>query len=239
MTNMSGGQQTRICRQVTRELRAEFALYDVGAGDQLEQEEMMSVFLSDVIAAARKGMAKAPRLFSSASTYPQRAVAGKKTKKCFTGNLWGHRDSDFDRWLSADQPDADAGAVTVLTPEKDWTFAEAAVSVLNVSPDTPILVLAKLLIKRGHTMPLTRVEAMAEATERGEKTSMVTNNWGNFAFIDNGDPGGENPVSVAHVVRYDDARPWSAYVYVLADSNRWIAGYRLMVCNLDPSKLGL
>ncbi len=41
MTNTTGAQQTRICRKVTNELRAEFALHDGDAGDRLEQEAKM------------------------------------------------------------------------------------------------------------------------------------------------------------------------------------------------------
>lgn len=235
MTNMNGGQQTRICRQVTRELRAEFALHDGAAGDLLEQEERMSAFLSDVITAARKGLAKAPKLFSAASTYALGAVAGTKTKKCFAGKLWYYRDSDFDNWLPADQPNAEASAITVLTPMKDWTFAEAAVSILNVSPDTPVATLGMLLKERGHTMTLAQAEAMVNFTERSAKTGLRTDGYANFFFVENKD----GSVSVADVRRRVDGRHWRAGVGELADCYRWRADIRLLVCNLDPSKLGL
>lgn len=238
MTSMSGAQQTRICRKITNELRAEFALHDGVAGDRLEQEARMSAFISDIIVATRKGLASAPKLFSSASPYALKAVAGKKTKECCVGPIWNPnwRDSDLDSWLPGDQPNSDAGVVTVLTPMKDWTFAEAAVSVLNdVSPDTPVETLARLLKERRHTMTLAQVEAMAEATERGEKTGMVVNGYGNFAFVENED----GSVSVVNVRRRGDDRPWRASVYELAYDNRWHAGGRLMVCNLDPRILGL
>ncbi len=210
-------------------------LHDREAGDLLEQEERMFAFLSEIIVAARKALAKAPKLFSFASTYAFGAVAQKRTQDCFTSKLWYYRDRDFDNWLPIDQSNIDAGNVTVLTPMKSWTFAEAAVSILNVSPDTPIATLGKLLIERGHTMTLTQVEAMVEATERGEKTGMVTNGYGNFFFVENAD----SSVSVAGVDRGDDDRPWHAGVYGLAFSGRWRAVGRLVVCNLDPSKLGL
>jgi hypothetical protein len=45
--------------------------------------------------------AEAPKLFSSASTYTHGALQGKKTKKCFTGKLWGYRDGDFDREIKS------------------------------------------------------------------------------------------------------------------------------------------
>jgi hypothetical protein len=234
-TNMSGNQQ-RIIKAAVRDTLTElFQQSDAEAGNQGENN--LQVFLADIRASWVKHTAKAPKLFSSASTYALGAVSGKKTKKCFTGKFWYYRDNDFDNWLSADQPNAIACTVTVLTPMKDWTFVEAAVSVLNVSPDTPVVTLGKLLIERGHTMPLTKLEAMAEATERGEKTGMVTNGWGNFAFVETGNE--NNPVSVGCVLRSGVDRHWSAGVFGLSHVFRWFAGVRLLVCNLDPSKLGL
>jgi hypothetical protein len=235
MANRNGAQQTKVCRQVIRELRAEFALHDPDAFDLLNQQERMDVFLSEVIAAARKALTKAPKLFSYASTYALGAVNGKKTRKCCTGKLWHYRDGDFDNCLPANQSGADAGTITVLTPTKNWTFAEAAISVLNVSPDTPVDVLGKLLKERGHTMTLAQAESMTEATERGDKTGMVTNGWGNFFFVENKDGG----ISVVSVRRRDGIRLWCAGVGGLEYSYCWRADLRIMVSNLDTSKLGL
>ena len=53
--------------------------------------------------------------------------------------------------------------------------------------------------------------------------------WSNFAFVENED----GSVSVAVVHRLDVDRRWSAYVYELANSRRWYAVSRLLVCNLD------
>ncbi len=230
---MSGNQKRMIIATVRDTLTAQFQQFDGESGDQLEAN--LQAFLAEVNAAAVKHSAKAPKLFSSASTYALGAVAGKKTKKCFVSSLWYYRDSASDNWLPADQPNADAGTITVLTPMKDWTFAEAAVSLLNVSPNTPVVTLCSLLKERRHTMTLAQGEAMAEATERGEKTGMVTNGYGNFFFVENED----GSVSVAFVYRYGVARPWNAHVDELAHSYRWRADRRLVVCNLDPLKLGL
>lgn len=234
-SNMSGNQQRTIKAAVRDILTAQFRQFDGESGDQLEAN--LEAFLADIKAAAIRRSAKAPKLFSSASTYALGTVVGKKTKKCCTGKLWYYRDGDFDNWLPGDQPNTDSGTVTVLTPMKDWTFAEAAVSVLNVSPDTPVAILGKLLKERGFTMTLTQLEAIVEATERGNATGLRTDGWGNFAFVETGNE--NNPVSVASMLRNDDARPWFAYVNGLSNDYRWGADYRLMVCNLDPSKLGL
>ncbi len=117
---------------------------------------------------------------------------------------------------------------------KDWTFSQAAFAVLNMPLDTPTGTLISLLKERGHTMTLPQIEEMVEATERGEDTGLVTNGYSNFAFVENED----GSVSVARVARDGDDRPWRA-LSALADSRRWYADNRLMVCNLDPSKLGL
>ncbi len=229
--NMAGTKKRLIHTAVRETLTAQFQQFDGKSGDQLETN--LQAFLADIRAAALKHSAKAPKLFSSASTYVLGAVARKKTKKCFTSKLWYYRAGDLDNWLPADQPWAGAVTITVLTPMKDWTFAEAARSILNASPDTPVATLGALLKKHQLTMTLAQAEAMVEATERGENTGLRTDGYGNFFFVENED----GSVSVAYVDR--DDRRWRAFVYELGDGYRWCAVYRLVVCNLDPLKLGL
>lgn len=176
-------------------------------------------------------------LLSVVATTQLGAVAGKSTKRCFVGGIWSpdYRDKDIDSWFPANQPNAGACIISTLAPAKDWTFAEAVVAVLGVSANTPTKAMGELLIKRGHTVTLPQDEEMAEKTERGEKTGMRTDTYGNFGFVETGDP--EDPVSVGYV--YRGGRDWRARVVRLDRGFRWRADARLLVRNLDASKLGL
>ncbi|MEO6536791.1 MAG: hypothetical protein ABIT47_03775 [Candidatus Paceibacterota bacterium] len=236
-TNMSGAQQTRICRIITRELRAEFALHDAAAGERLEQEAMMSEFISDVIVAVRKGLVKKPDLFASATTYAISAAAGKETKMCLVGEHWmGVRSGNFSKWLPAFQPKADASVITVLKPSGFWTFVDAVVSILKASPNTPPTTIGSLLKTHGHTMTLPQVELMVEATRRGQKTGMLTNGHANFFFLEKED----GSISLGSVTCAVNDPRWGQYIYELSKCGDYKQDdvYRLMLCNMDPSKLG-
>lgn len=162
------------------------------------------------------------------------AVGGKKTKKCFPKPRYGYRAGDFDNWLPAKQPKADACAIATLAPSRGWTFAESAAAILGIGAGTDIVLLGNLLIEHGHTITLVQAEEMVEVTEREKKTGMRTDGYGNFFFVETGNP--ENPVSVGCVDR--DSHVWNAYVFSLADGYRGNADYRLLVRNLsDTSKL--
>ncbi|MFA5942240.1 MAG: hypothetical protein WC798_01020 [Candidatus Paceibacterota bacterium] len=180
--------------------------------------------------------AKHDPLFSVSATTSLAAIKEKKTKKCFTGSRWTYRDSDFDNWLPADQPNADACTITTLAPSREWTFIEAAVAVLGIigiDTNTDVATIGEYLIKQGHTMTLAEAEEMVEKTEKSEETGMRTDGYGNFFFIETGNP--KNPVSVGYVSR--DGRGWGAGVRSLGRGYRWSADYRLLVRNLDTQKL--
>ncbi len=162
------------------------------------------------------------------------AVAGKKTAKCFSDSRYAYRDTDFDNWLPKNQPNADACVITTLAPSRDWTFAEVAATVLGIGGvGTDIKLLGEALIENGHTMTLAQTEEMVEKTEAGEKTGMKTDGYGNFCFVETSDP--KNPVSVGSVYRV--RREWRADVVRLDFGFRWVAVNRLLVRNLDASKL--
>ena len=162
------------------------------------------------------------------------ALDSKKTSDCFPKSRYVYRDGDLDNWLPTNQPKADACVVTTLAISQDWTFAEAAAKVLGVGAGSGVKFLGEALIANGHTMKsLAQVEEMVEATERGDKTMMRTDGYGNFAFVETGDP--ENPVSVGNVFR--GGRGWDARVGRLGRDDRWDADNRLLVRNLDASKL--
>ncbi|MFZ1075205.1 MAG: hypothetical protein WAN50_02430 [Minisyncoccia bacterium] len=172
-------------------------------------------------------------LLSASATTELAVVVGKPTKKCFTASRYAYRDSDFDGWLPKEQPEAAACTITTLTPSRDATFAQWAAFVLGVPADTSIEKLAALLIERGHTMTLAQAEAMVEATEsKPGNTGMRTDGWANWFFVE--DKNGS--VSVAGVNRGDSR--WNADVSRLGNDDRWDADDRLLVRNLDASKLG-
>ncbi len=198
----------------------------------------LKIVLQDVIEGKfgdmpKKSEKQPASLLSIIATTQFGAVAEKSTNKCFTGSRWAYRDSDFDNWFPANQPMADPCVVSTLAVREDWLFVEAAAAVLGSGAGTDVALLGKLLIERSHTMTLAQAEEMVEKTERGEKTAMRTDGYGNFFFVETGDP--ENPVSVGYVSRRD--RDWRAHVFRLDGVDRWSAGYHLLVRNLDASKL--
>jgi hypothetical protein len=93
--------------------------------------------------------------------------------------------------------------------------------------------LGRSLIANDYTMTLTQAEDMVERTKRMEATGMRADGYGNFFFVETGDP--KNPVSVGRVGHLD--HDWGAGVGRLVRSGRWGAGNRLLVRNLDASKL--
>jgi len=194
---------------------------------------MSKDMLGSVVRAVVKEPATQLPLLSIVATTNLPAVAGKKTKQCFTDG-WYYRDADFDNWLPASQPDASECVITTLALTRNWTFIEAAQAILGVDT-TDVVVLGNALIKSGHPITLAQAEAMKKATERGDNTGMRTDGWGNFFFVETGDL--KNPVSVGRVDR--DDRGWLALVYRLGSGSRWYAGFRPLLRNVDASKLGL
>lgn len=180
-------------------------------------------------------MAKPTPLFSIAATTHLGAVAGKKTKKCFTGSRYSYCDNDINNWLPADQPNSGDCVITTLAFSRSWIFVEAAQAVLGDTTMTDIIALGNELIRRGHTLTLSQDEEMVEKTEAGEKTEMRVDGYGNFSFVETGDP--KNPVSVGSVYRV--GRAWRAFVARLGSGGRWYADYRFLVRNLDTLKLGI
>ena len=174
-------------------------------------------------------------LFSVVATTNLVAVAGKKTAKCFVGSIWypGGRDSDFDSWSPANQAGTSACVVTALAPSRSWTFVEAILALPGIIKTTDVTDLGQQSIVRGYTMTLTQAEEMTRKTEQREATGLVTNGYGNFFLTETDDP--RNPVSVGYVLRVE--RGWCASLDRLDCGFRWQAGRRLLVRNLDASKL--
>lgn len=182
-----------------------------------------------------KGVVLSRPLFSVVAVTKLGAVAEKKTKKCFTGSRYAYRDDDFDNWLPANQPNAQACVISTLEFSKEFTFREAVASILDISASTDIKSLDRFLIEHGYTMTLPQAEEMVEKTEYGERTEVCTDVYANFFFVETGDE--KNRVSVGDVHRI--GRAWGAHIDRLNDNNRWIADYRFLLRNLDASKLNL
>jgi hypothetical protein len=158
------------------------------------------------------------------------ATPRKKTSACFVGPLWNYRDGDFDHWLGADQVPVDATEIATCAFSRGWLFAEAAADVLKVEPSTDVVTMGNLLIERRHTITLPQSEKMTVRTERSEPTGMRTDGYGNFFFVETGDP--KNPVSVGRVRR---CRRWDANVHRLGNDFQWNAACRLLVRNLSDT----
>src|SRR3989344_8286072 len=195
---------------------------------------MLRVALQNAIEGHFGGSRK-QSLFSIAATTSLVNIAGKPTKDCFTGSRYAYRDGDFDTLLPAKQPNTVACIISTLAPSREWTFVEGAAAILGIGAGTDIVLLGTALIENGHIMTLAQAEQMVEKTERNENTKMRVDGYGNFFFVETGDP--KNPVSVGLVFR--DDRDWHAYVLLLDYDFRWHAGRRLLIRNLkDTLKLG-
>ena len=119
--------------------------------------------------------------------------------------------------------------ITTSVSAQDLTFAEVATAILgsDVMDINPIKI-NELLIKKGHTMTLTQVEKMVEATERGDETGMRIDDEYGSSFLVKG-ANRNNLVLVDLVDR--DAGFWHPYVLRVSDYYRLRANSRLLVRN--------
>ncbi len=161
------------------------------------------------------------------------ATATKSTEDCFRAPMWKYRDSRFATWLKKAQPRRAAQLVTVIRPEKPWTFIEFAQAVLGVAT-SDVKGLGNLLIQRDHTLTLTQAERLAERTEAGEATGLNTDGYANFFFVETGDKCA--PVEIG-LVNNSALRDWRAGLDSLVSYARHSVGYRFLLCNADTSKL--
>jgi hypothetical protein len=151
------------------------------------------------------------------------AIKGKKTAKCFTGKIFGYRDSDLDAWLPKDQSDQLEGTFSLQKLSQNATFKQAVESFLGITGD--IDVLAKTIKERGHITTLPVIESLIEQQEAGEDVGLLTNGWGNFFFVE--DKYGS--VSVVHAYRSDGQ--WYLRVRRLVYDFEWYDAYRFFFRN--------
>lgn len=158
------------------------------------------------------------------------AVAGKKTSKCFTDkSRYYYRDSDLDGWLRKDQPAQPESVFAVQKLAEPATFKKIAETFLGIIGD--IKTIARELKSRGHVTTLAVIESLIERQENGEDVGLLTNGYGNFFFVADGN----ESVSVVRVGR-DDGR-WHAGVRRLGSDDRWDAGDRFFFRNSDTESL--
>jgi hypothetical protein len=150
-------------------------------------------------------------------------IKGKKTAKCFTGKIFGYRDSDLDSWLPKDQSDWPEGKFSAQQLAKNATFKQAVESFLGVSGDTDFL--AKTLKERNHITTLSVIESLVERQEAGEDVDIRTDGWANFFFVEDKD----GSVSVVGVYCYD--RQWYVRVLRLSHAYECSAGPRFFFRN--------
>jgi hypothetical protein len=162
-------------------------------------------------------------LLMAVGTFLFSAVKGKKTAECFTGEIFGYRDSDLDKWLPKNQPDQEASKFIGRQLSQPATFKQAVENFLGVSGDIDFL--AKTLKERGHITTLSVIESQVERQEAGEDVGLLTNGYVNFFFVEDKD----GSVSVVRVFR--DVRQWGVYVGGLGVDFRWNAGDRFFFCN--------
>ena len=182
----------------------------------------------------KSGLPDKPKLslFTVIAATEQGEIAETETRTLFRD--FAYRDNYFDNWLPDMQPKSDPCVITTLGLKKYWLFSEAACSLPNVEQTSDIAALGRSLIANGYTMTLSQVEDMVERTKRGDATGMrTTDSLGNFFFVETADE--NDPVSVGDVYRFGSG--WRAKVRRLARDIRWRADNRLLVRNLDASKL--
>lgn len=141
----------------------------------------------------------------------------KLTKDCFKD--FGYRNSCLDTWLPKEQP-ARAGEVSVHVFSERLTFKEMAKKFLGTDA---------LDVVKQHCLTLPMVEEMIV----NHSDQLNQDGYINFFFVENED----DSVSVARVSRHAGDRRWRADVYEFAYDDRWYAGHRLVVCNLDTQTL--
>jgi hypothetical protein len=161
-------------------------------------------------------------LLSVVGTFLFPATKGKKTKDCFTGEIFGYRDSNLDSLLPENQPDQEAGKFLGRQLSQPATFKQVVENFLGVTGD--INLLAKTLKERGHITTLPVIESRIQRQEAGEDVGL-TDDWGNFFFVENKN----GSVSVVYAFRSD--RQWYVLVRRLGYDREWCAGYRFFFRN--------
>lgn len=179
------------------------------------------------------GLLPAVGLFIKLTSTLVPATATKLTEDCFRAPMWKYRDSRFGTWIDKIQLRRAVQMVTVIRPEKSWTFIEFAQAVLGVAT-SDVKELGNLLIVGGHTLTVTQAEALAESVEAGEDIGLNVEGRANYFFVETVDK--DVPVEIGQVT-YSELRDWRAGLDLLNDARRRGVDYRFLLCNADASKL--
>ena len=173
-----------------------------------------------------RAQSPSPPPFRISATTELAAVAGKKTKDCFVGTHFKHRDEDFDNWLPGEQPEAGACTVVALVPGRNETLPDSIVSLLGIDESNNYHLLGARLKERGYLLTLPQVEELVEKAERGEATGMRTDSYDNFCFVGNG----EGSAAVVKLTRLGKS-DWKAYLLRLDRNIRCHTNNCLIVPN--------
>ena len=161
------------------------------------------------------------------------SVAGKPTSKCFVSPRYGHRYSDFDSRLPADQPRADPCSASVIVLSRSLTPVEAAVISLGVNTHASwdAATFGRLLVEHRHVAPLPQIEEVIEIAERCEEMGVpVDGASGCLCFTETGNP--KDPVAVVCFRRADHR--WWPDLRALADETP--LNCSVFVPNLDSAR---
>ena len=221
---LSLGQQANFHAAVLKALPRNISPQDALSWE--ENGEKLTATLASALCPPAAPAAKPPTLVLI-KTIAIGDVEGRRTTECLTGNIWGYRDPNIDNWLPELQPAQTGGPVGVyqLQKQKGVTFRDMVAAVLQVSLDTALGVLAKVLKKQGHTFTLPAVENLVERQEAGEDVGLCTDGRANLFPVEDSD----GCVSVLYTVSVGDG--WRGRVYRLDDGAGWSAKNRLLLRN--------
>jgi len=156
-------------------------------------------------------------------------VAGRETKSCFFGARFGFRDSDFDKWLPVNQPRTDICSISTLSPSRDATFTEWAITIIGArSAPTE---LGKCIKSNGYAVTLGQIDRILEGLEqRGQHRMGPPHFLGRFFFVENEKNSPLGEISVVGIYRGESN--WLAHIYELEYHPRWDADEQLLIRNL-------
>lgn len=159
-----------------------------------------------------------------------------RTGSCLYGSAWAHRDDEFDDWFPPTQQRQEACRVGSYRLARRQTFKEMAIGALNVSWETPVNDIARLLWERRLVLSLSQLDKLASMQNEGVEAGIRTNGWDNLAFA--GYPS-QNALrgTFAVGISRDAIGFWRASVFLFTDSRQWPGSRHLLLRNMDAARL--
>ncbi|OHA93714.1 MAG: hypothetical protein A3E02_01560 [Candidatus Zambryskibacteria bacterium RIFCSPHIGHO2_12_FULL_38_34] len=167
-------------------------------------------------------------LLTLVKTITTPAVAGKKTRDCFTNKKrYYYRDNNLDAWFPKEQPEQRESKFSINQLSQSATFKKVMGTFLGQSSNVETLV--KLLKERNCCTTLPTIESFIERQEAGEDIGLRINGYANFFFVEDKN----ESVSVVYA-RLDGSR-WRVDVRGLGRGSVWSADRRFFFCNYTGS----